>query len=78
MGPARWTLLIDIGLPGIDGYELARLLRQVPGSDRALFIALTGYGAPEEQQQARAAGFDAHLTKPADLDELERLLVRTL
>jgi CheY-like chemotaxis protein len=70
--------VIDIGLPGIDGYELARRLRQVPGNERALLIAITGYGALEEKEQAQAAGFDAHLTKPADMEELQRLLVRAL
>jgi signal transduction histidine kinase/CheY-like chemotaxis protein len=68
--------VIDIGLPGIDGYELARRLRQVPGNERVLLIAITGYGAIEEKEQAQAAGFDAHLTKPADLEELQRLLAR--
>jgi signal transduction histidine kinase/ActR/RegA family two-component response regulator len=67
--------IIDIGLPGMDGYEVARRLRQMPVAEHALLIALTGYGSPEDQVRAREAGFDAHLTKPADVDQLLRLLV---
>jgi two-component system CheB/CheR fusion protein len=66
--------IVDIGLPGMTGYELAQQLRRIPGGDRARLIALTGYGSPEDKERARQAGFDAHLTKPADLTELERLL----
>jgi CheY-like chemotaxis protein/anti-sigma regulatory factor (Ser/Thr protein kinase) len=65
--------LIDIGLPGIDGYEVARRLRQHLG-DRVLLVALTGYGQPEDRRQARAAGFDAHLTKPIDPAALSEVL----
>jgi signal transduction histidine kinase len=65
--------LIDIGLPGIDGYEVARRLRQRLG-DGVLLVALTGYGQPEDRRQARAAGFDAHLTKPVDPDALVEVL----
>jgi diguanylate cyclase len=60
--------LIDIGLPGMDGYELARRARS--SGSRALLIALTGYGLPEDKSLARQAGFDAHLTKPAAVDAL--------
>jgi signal transduction histidine kinase/ActR/RegA family two-component response regulator len=67
--------LIDIGLPGMDGYELARRLRQMPVAEHALLIALTGYGSPEYKERAREAGFDAHLTKPADVEQLRRLLI---
>jgi signal transduction histidine kinase/CheY-like chemotaxis protein len=66
--------IVDIGLPGMTGYELAQQLRRIPGGDRARLIALTGYGSPEDKERARQAGFDAHLTKPADFAELERLL----
>jgi signal transduction histidine kinase len=69
------VFVIDIGLPGMDGYELARRLRGLPGGERALLIAITGYGSAEEKEAARKAGFDAHLTKPTDLDELQRLLM---
>ncbi|QJW95038.1 chemotaxis protein CheB [Frigoriglobus tundricola] len=65
--------LLDIGLPGMDGYELARRIRSRPGSP--YLIALTGYGRPEDRTAATAAGFDAHLTKPFRPEELRRLLV---
>jgi CheY-like chemotaxis protein len=59
--------LLDIGLPGIDGYELARRLRALPGLERVHLIALTGYGQSSDREQARAAGFDQHLVKPVSL-----------
>ena len=65
--------MLDIGLPDIDGYELARLLRDKRAPARA-FIALTGYGRPEDQALSRAAGFDHHLVKPVDADVICRLL----
>jgi CheY-like chemotaxis protein len=68
------VFIVDIGLPGMDGYEVARALRGAPGGEKRLLIALTGYGSDEEKERAREAGFDAHLTKPAAIDELERLL----
>src|SRR5256885_273709 len=64
--------LIDIGLPGIDGYEVARRIRaDVPG---ARLVAVTGYGQPEDLERARAAGFDAHLVKPLDPRHLQEVL----
>ncbi|HEV3032425.1 MAG TPA: hybrid sensor histidine kinase/response regulator [Polyangia bacterium] len=66
--------LVDIGLPLIDGFEVARRVRAAVGSEMFL-VALTGYGQPEDRARAAAAGFDAHLTKPMDLDVLERMLV---
>ncbi len=68
------VLLLDIGLPDIDGYQLARSLRGLPQTARAVFIALTGYGQPEDRERSRAAGFDHHLTKPVDAGLLARLL----
>ena len=65
--------VVDIGLPGFDGYEVARRVKQVLG-DQLLLIALTAYGGPEDRQQAFQAGFSYHLTKPADPQELHRLL----
>jgi len=65
--------LIDIGLPGIDGYELAREIRRQIGKSMAL-VALTGYGQPEDIQRTRDAGFDMHLVKPVDPPHLSRLL----
>ncbi|MBY0229994.1 MAG: response regulator [Gemmataceae bacterium] len=68
--------LIDIGLPGIDGYELARRVRR-DGRGRGIGLAaLTGYGMPQDAAEARAAGFDHHLTKPLRPDELASLLGR--
>jgi signal transduction histidine kinase/DNA-binding response OmpR family regulator len=60
------VVVLDIGLPGLDGYEVARRLRQTPHSRDALLIALTGYGQKNDEAQALAAGFDRHLVKPAD------------
>ncbi|HVZ75646.1 MAG TPA: hybrid sensor histidine kinase/response regulator [Polyangia bacterium] len=65
--------LVDIGLPLIDGFEVARRVRAAVGSSIVL-VALTGYGQPEDRARAAAAGFDAHLTKPLDFEALERVL----
>jgi CheY-like chemotaxis protein len=65
--------VVDIGLPLLDGYEVARRLRAGLGGP-LLLIALTGYGQPEDRRRALAAGFDHHLTKPADPAVLLRLL----
>ncbi|MGH7788066.1 MAG: response regulator [Candidatus Binatia bacterium] len=66
--------IVDIGLPGIDGYEVARRLRAEPRLERVLLIALSGYGEDEDKRRARAAGFDHHLTKPVELEQVMRLL----
>jgi CheY-like chemotaxis protein len=66
--------LIDIGLPGVDGYALARMARETPEAQSTRLIALTGYGQDEDRQKALASGFDAHLTKPIDPAILERVL----
>ena len=65
--------LIDIGLPGFDGYEVARRMKLLPAQPRFM-VALTGYSEPEDRQRAKEAGFDAHLVKPVDPDDLSRLL----
>jgi CheY-like chemotaxis protein len=65
--------LIDIGLPGVDGYEVARRIRSFTGP-RPYLIALTGYGQPEDVKRAIDAGFDAHLLKPVDPDALAHVL----
>jgi CheY-like chemotaxis protein len=68
-------VLCDLGLPGgMSGFDVARTLRHDPATASARLIALSGYGQPEDQAQSRAAGFDLHLTKPIDPDELERRL----
>jgi CheY-like chemotaxis protein/two-component sensor histidine kinase len=67
---------LDIGLPGnMDGYEVARKLRQEAGPEQAVLVAMTGYGHPDDVARALAAGFDLHMTKPADLEAIQRLLV---
>ena len=62
--------LIDIGLPGVDGYALARMARQTPETRVTHLVALTGYGQAEDRQRALAAGFDTHMTKPVDPGKL--------
>jgi PAS domain S-box-containing protein len=66
--------VVDIGLPGMDGYELARRVRATPHGAKVTLIALTGYGRPEDRERSRSAGFDRHLVKPAAPDELRREL----
>jgi CheY-like chemotaxis protein len=66
--------LVDVGLPGIDGYEVARIARKNPSLKRVRLVALTGYGRPEDREAVFAAGFDEYLIKPVSLDELTRVL----
>jgi two-component system CheB/CheR fusion protein len=66
--------LLDIGLPGMDGYETARSLRAEPGLQDVLLVATTGYGRDEDRHRAREAGFHHHMVKPLDLDRLHDLL----
>ncbi|WP_313167604.1 hybrid sensor histidine kinase/response regulator [Massilia oculi] len=66
--------LLDIGLPGMDGHELARRLRARPATSGALLVAVTGYGQAQDREASRNAGFDHHLVKPVDMGELERIL----
>ena len=68
---------IDIGLPGLDGYQVAELLRHAPGLSDTCLVALTGYGGPEVVRRAMDAGFDEHLTKPVTLEEIARTLSRS-
>ena len=67
--------LVDIGLPGIDGYEVAAQVRQFLGPDVVL-VAVSGFGQPEDKRRAMEAGFDEHITKPADVTDIENLLAR--
>jgi CheY-like chemotaxis protein len=65
---------LDLGLPGIDGYEVARRLREEPGLQATTLVAVTGYGRSEDRERVQEAGFDLHLTKPVHPDTVERLL----
>jgi len=67
------AVVLDIGLPRLDGYEAARRIRARPRLKPLLLVALTGYGHEENRLQAQAAGFDHHLVKPVDLDVLQQL-----
>ena len=71
---APHVVLLDIGLPRLDGYAVARELRTLDETSSACLIALTGYGQPADRGRAMEAGFDHHLTKPADPDELLRVI----
>ena len=68
--------LLDIGLPGMDGYELAHRLRAVGDQDGLKLVALTGYGLTADRERALAAGFDEHLVKPASLQVIQRVIER--
>lgn len=68
------VVICDLGLPGIDGYAVAAQLRRHPATREVQLIALSGYGSEADRRKTQAAGFDAHLTKPADAAELRRLL----
>ncbi|MGH8228679.1 MAG: ATP-binding protein, partial [Steroidobacteraceae bacterium] len=68
------AVLLDIGLPRMDGYEVARRMRALPELGSTRLIALSGFGQPEDRERARAAGFDHHLVKPVDHGELDRVL----
>ena len=70
------ALILDIGLPDMDGFQLARKLRQDTRLRDACFIALTGYGQATDRAQSQAAGFDHHMTKPANHIELARMLAQ--
>jgi two-component system CheB/CheR fusion protein len=68
------AVLLDIGMPGMDGYELARRLRQEPGLEEILLVALTGYGQEADRRRSRQATINYHLVKPVDPEALEALL----
>jgi CheY-like chemotaxis protein len=71
---APQMVLLDLAMPGIDGYETLNRLRAVPGAARVFAIAMTGYGSQDDRQRTAAAGFDAHLTKPVELNSLVGLI----
>ena len=64
------AVLLDIGLPGLDGYEVARRIRALPQGEKYLLVAVTGYGEERDRERSAQAGFDAHLVKPVDFDQL--------
>jgi CheY-like chemotaxis protein len=67
-------VLLDIGLPGMNGYEVARAIRANPELGHPFLAAVTGWGAPEDRRKSKEAGFDEHLTKPVDISVIELLL----
>lgn len=68
------AILLDIGMPGMNGYEVARRIRGMPGHESVKLIALTGWGEEEDRRLARDSGFDHHLVKPVDVEVLNNLL----
>jgi CheY-like chemotaxis protein len=68
------AVLLDIGLPEMNGYDVARELRQAPGLGHVTLVAFTGYGQEEDRRRVREAGFDFHLVKPVEAAELARLI----
>jgi CheY-like chemotaxis protein len=68
------VILLDIGLPGLDGYQIARLIRQTPELSHVRLIAVTGYGQRQDRERSRDAGFDDHLVKPVQFDSLVETL----
>jgi CheY-like chemotaxis protein len=67
-------ILMDIGMPRLNGYEAARRIRTQPRIERVTLVALSGWGQPEDRRRSKEAGFDAHLLKPVDLAALTELL----
>ncbi|WP_322043472.1 ATP-binding protein [Paraburkholderia sp. J67] len=71
------TVLLDLGMPGLSGYDVARALRAMPDSAEMVVVALTGWGQDEDRRKTVAAGFDWHITKPADPEQILLLLTRS-
>lgn len=67
-------IFLDIGLPGMNGYEVARKIGEERDGDRPLLVALTGYGQDSDREKAAEAGFDRHLVKPARLEQIREIL----
>jgi CheY-like chemotaxis protein len=70
------VVFLDIGMPGMDGYAVAHRLRETPGLENVVLVAMTGFNDPEDRQRARDAGFDHYLVKPADPEEVAKILRR--
>jgi len=71
------VVLLDLGMPRLNGFEACRRIRAEAWAEDALLVAVTGWGQDADRQRSREAGFDAHLVKPVNYDELEDLLHRT-
>ena len=71
---APQVVLLDIGMPKMNGYEAARQIRTGPGGAAMTLVAITGWGQPDDLRKSRQAGFDRHLVKPVDPDVLAELL----
>ncbi|WP_353718702.1 ATP-binding protein [Dyadobacter sp. 676] len=70
------VVLCDIGMPGLDGYQTAQLMRQGEWGRKVILIALSGYAQPDDVQKAKEAGFDTHLAKPVDIDQLQSAILK--
>jgi CheY-like chemotaxis protein len=68
------VVLMDIGLPGMNGYETCERMRQLPGMENALFVAQTGWGDAHHRQLSKNAGFNHHLVKPVEIESLRTIL----
>ena len=68
------VVLLDIGMPGLDGYEVASRLRETPETRDAVLIAMTGWGQPQDKRRSARAGFHRHFVKPIEPDDLEKYL----
>ncbi|HWG44750.1 MAG TPA: response regulator [Gemmataceae bacterium] len=71
------AVVCDLGLPEMNGYEVARILRTDPATAAALLICVSGYGQEQDRRQAHEAGFDHYLVKPAEIAEVHRLLMNS-
>ena len=69
------VVFLDLGMPGMDGFEAARRIRGLPGGHATVLIALTGWGQERDRQRTSEAGFDAHLVKPVDPEVLRRTIM---
>jgi CheY-like chemotaxis protein len=69
---------LDIGLPGLNGFEVAKRLRQQPDLGNVLLVAMTGYGQDADRQRSKEAGFDHHLVKPAYLEAVKKILATVM
>jgi CheY-like chemotaxis protein len=69
-----WLIFLDIGMPALNGWELAPLLKRELGSEAVKLVAVSGYGEPEHHRRSREAGFDAHVHKPLDFTLLQSIL----